>query len=89
MLHLSINNKDVAFGINENIARNKVPYLVGVVALPRNGLHLLGYLQVALHVLRKIARVHWRLLRYGYFPHLALRHLLVELVEKCHDSSFF
>ena len=30
MLHLSINNKDVAFGINENIARNKVPYFVGV-----------------------------------------------------------
>ena len=25
----------------------------------------------------------------GYFPHLALRHFLVELVEKCHDSSFF
>ena len=25
MFHLSINNKDVAFGINEDIARNKVP----------------------------------------------------------------
>jgi hypothetical protein len=29
------------------------------------------------------------LLRCGYFPHLALRHFLVELVEKCHDSSLF
>ena len=53
----------------------------------RNGLHLLGYLQVALHVLRKVARVHWRLLRCGNFPHLALRHFLVESVEKCHNPS--
>ena len=104
MLHLSIHHKDVALGINEDIARNKVPYLVSVVGIsnshwlwpsvqqhvvqPRNCLHLLGYLQVALHVLRKVARAHWRLLRCGYFPHLALRHFLVELVEKCHDSSF-
>ena len=53
------------------------------------GLHLWGYLHVALHVLRKVARADRRLLRCGYFPHLALRHFLVELVEKCHDSSFF
>ena len=33
MLHLSIHHKDVAFGINEDIARNKVPYFVGVVGI--------------------------------------------------------
>ena len=33
MFHLSINNKDVAFGINEDIARNKVPHFVGVVGI--------------------------------------------------------
>ena len=33
MLHLCIHHKDVAFGINEDIARNKVPYFVGVVLI--------------------------------------------------------
>ena len=74
MFDFCINYKNVAFGINKD------------VALHLSDLHLLGYLQVALHVLRKVARAHWRLLRCGYFPHLALRHFLVELVEKCHDS---
>ena len=36
-------------------------------------------------VWRKVVRVHRRLLRYGYFPHLALRHLLVKLIEECHS----
>ena len=62
-------------------------WLDGTTIEACKGLHLLGYLEVALHVLRKVARVHRRLLRCGYFPHLALRYLLVELVEICHDSS--
>jgi len=43
MFHLSVNHKDVTFGINEDIlalckrqsraARNKVPYFVGVVGI--------------------------------------------------------
>ena len=67
----------------------KRPFAQRHVARFQNGLHLWGYLHVALHVLRKVARADRRLLRCGYFPHLALRHFLVELVEKCHDSSFF
>jgi len=130
MPNLSINHKDVALGIDKDIARNKIPYFIrsiretpflgvflkteschigvnhhlsgwmsisnswlnnnwldGTTIEACKGLHLLGYLEVALHVLRKVARVHRRLLRCGYFPHLALRYLLVELVEICHDSS--
>ncbi len=82
-LYFRIHNIYVTICINQNIARKNV------VALLRSGLHLLGYFQVALHVLRKVARAHWRLLRCGYFPHLALRHFLVELVQKCHCSSCF
>ena len=48
-------------------------------------LHLFGQLYIALHILRKVVRVHRRLLRYGDFPHLALRHLLVKLIEECHS----
>ena len=33
MLNLCIDHKDVSFGINEDIARNKVPYFVGVVGI--------------------------------------------------------
>ena len=42
--------------------------------------HLLGQFQIALHVVGKVSRAHRRLLRFGDFPHLALRRLLVKLI---------
>jgi hypothetical protein len=42
--------------------------------------HALGQFQVALHVIGKVDGAHRRLLRFGYFPHLALRHFLVKLI---------
>ena len=33
MLHLSINHKDVTLGIDKDIARNKIPYLVDIVGV--------------------------------------------------------
>ena len=48
MLNLCINHKDVAIPVNQH------------AALPQNDLHLLGYLEIALHVLRKVARAFLR-----------------------------
>ena len=33
MLHLCIHYKDVTLGINKDVARNKIPYLVGIVGV--------------------------------------------------------
>ena len=49
-------------------------------ALAQRVLHALGQFQVALHVIGKVGGAHRRLLRFGYFPHLALRHFLVKLI---------
>ena len=42
--------------------------------------HLLGPFQIALHVVGKVGGAHRRLLRFGDFPHLAFRRLLVKLI---------
>ena len=46
----------------------------------RRASHVLGQFQIALHVIGKVGGAHRRLLRFGYFPHLALRHFLVKLI---------
>ena len=48
-------------------------------------LHALGQFQVALHVIGKVGGAHRRLLRFGYFPHLALRRFLVKLIQERHS----
>ena len=50
-------------------------------------LHFAGNFKITFHIKSKVDCTHWRLLRCGYFPHLALRYLLVKLIEKCHNSS--
>ena len=58
-------------------------------ALFQRNLHAAGYFHIALHIVHSVCGVRWRQLRFCYFPHLALRCLLVELVEKCHGSLLF
>ena len=76
--------EDIHHGNPKNLGSS--PFAQQHAVLSQNDLHFGGYFHIALHVLCKVARADRRLLRCGYFPHLALRHFLVELVEKCHDS---
>ena len=51
-------------------------------------LHLLGYLEVALHIIGSVDGVHRRLHRFCDFPEFPLHCLFVKLIQICHNSYF-
>ena len=68
------------FCVNHEDVTQPSPSAQPYVVPSHAGSHLLGQFQIAFHVVGSVGGAHRRFLRFGYFPHLALRHLLVKLI---------